>query len=67
MAQKSLVIPETYNREDGWDEWTIKFENIASVNNWRAEEKLKWIKVCLVGWAQEAFQGLPEEARDSYA
>ena len=57
------VLPETYNGEDGWDDW---IENIASVNSWNDEAKLKWIKVCLAGRAQKALQGLPEESRGSY-
>lgn len=66
MASKPLVLPETYNGEDGWDEWIVRFENIATVNSWRGEDKLKWIKVCLAGRAQKAFQGLPEGSRASY-
>ena len=66
MASKPLVLPETYKGEDGWDEWIVRFENIASVNNWNDEAKLKWIKVCPAGRAQKAFQGLPEVARTSY-
>ena len=66
MASKPLVLPETYKGEDGWDEWIVRFENIASVNSWNDEAKLKWIKVCLAGRAQKALQGLPEEARGSY-
>ena len=61
-----MVILETYSREDGWDEWIVRFENIPSVNNWSTEDKLKWIKVCLAGRAQKAFQGLPEATRESY-
>ena len=66
MASKPLVLPETYSGGDGWDDWIVRFENIASVNSWNAEAKLKWIKVCLAGRAQKAFQGLPEEARGTY-
>ena len=66
MASKPLVLPETYKGEDGWDDWIVRFENIASVNSWNDEAKLKWIKVCLAGRAQKALQGLPEETRGSY-
>ena len=31
-----------------------------------AEAKLNWIKICLVGRAQKAFQSLPEVARADY-
>ena len=66
MVRRPLVIPETYSGEDGWYEWIVQFENIASVNSWSTEEKLKWIKVLLAGRAQKAFQGLPEATRGSY-
>jgi len=63
---KPLVIPEAYQGGDGWDEWIIRFENVATVNEWDAAAKLNWIKVCLAGRAQKAFQGLPEASRDTY-
>ena len=39
---------------------------MATVNDWDAAAKLNWIKVCLAGRAQKAFQGLPERVRDTY-
>jgi len=63
---KPLIIPEAYQGGDGWDEWITRFENVATVNDWDAAAKLNWIKVCLAGRAQKAFQGLPEGSRDTY-
>jgi len=63
---KPLIIPEAYQRGDRWDDWITEFENVATVNDWDAAAKLNWIKVCLAGRAQKAFQGLPEGARDTY-
>ena len=37
-----------------------------TVNGWDAEAKLNWIKVCLAGRAQKAFQNLPEASRADY-
>ena len=39
---------------------------MAAVNDWDPVAKLNWIKVCLAGRAQKAFQGLPEGAKDMY-
>ena len=36
---------------------------MATINDW---DTANWIKVCLTGRAQKAFQGLPERARDMY-
>ena len=65
-TSKPLIIPEAYQGGDGWDEWITRFENVVTVNEWDAAAKLNWIKVCLAGRAQKAFQGLPEESRDTY-
>ena len=63
---KPLIVPETYQGGEGWDNWIARFENMATVNGWNAEAKLNWIKVCLVGRAQKAFQSLPEASRGEY-
>ena len=39
---------------------------MATVNGWDAEAKLNWIKVCLAGRGQKAFQSLPEASRAEY-
>ena len=64
--RKPLIIPETYQGGEGWDDWIAWFENVTTVNGWDAEAKLNWIKVCLAGRAQKAFQGLPEVSRADY-
>ena len=53
MARKPLVLPDTFDGEQGWDEWIIHFENIAAVNTWDADAKLQWIKVRLTGRAKK--------------
>ena len=63
---KPLIIPETYQGGEGWDDWITRFENVATVNGWNAEAILNWIKVCLAGRAQKAFQSLSEEAQSDY-
>ena len=63
---KPLIVPETYQGGEGWDDWIARFENVATVNGWDAEVKLNWIKVCLAGRAQKAFQSFPEASRTDY-
>ena len=63
---KPVVLPDSFTGEAGWDEWITHFENVADVNGWSAAQKLKWIKVCLTGRAQKAFQRLPEASRSDY-
>ena len=60
MARKPVVLPEPFNGETSWDEWSVHFENVAAVNEWNDEQKLQWLKVRLTGRAQKAFQRLPE-------
>jgi len=66
LRSKPLIILKAYQGGDGWDEWITRFENVATVNDWDAAAKLNWIKACLAGRAQKAFQGLLEGSRDTY-
>lgn len=66
MASRPLVLPESFNGEGKWEEWVYHYENVADVNGWDDDEKLKWMKVRLTGRAQTALQRLPEASRASY-
>ena len=65
---RPLVLPDTFSGGDGstWSEWKFHFENVATVNAWSEEDKLKWLKVRLTGRAQTAFQRLSTENKASY-
>ena len=64
---KPLVLPDSYDGSKSWDDWISHFENVADVNEWNDANKLKWVKVRLVGRAQKAFQHLGDEAKRDYA
>ena len=66
MASKPIVLPELFNGETPWDEWTIHFRNVADVNGWDADKKLQWLKLRLTGRAQKAFQRLPKASRATF-
>ena len=65
---RPLVLPDTFcgSSESNWTNWKCHFDNVASVNAWSEEDKLKWLKVQLTGRAQTAFQHLSEANRASY-
>ena len=63
---KPLVVPETYQGGNRWDNWIAQFETVATVNGWDAEAKLNWMNVCLAERAQNAFQSLPDASRSDY-
>ena len=53
-----------FSEEGNWDEWISHFENVTAVNAWDGDStKLKWLKVCLTGRAQQAFQQFTEESQ----
>ena len=66
MAAKPLVLPEPFNGDESWQQWSYLFNNVAAVNSWSDEDKLKWLKVQLIGRAQTAFQRLSEDNRASF-
>lgn len=63
---KPLVLPETYSGTEDWDDWCFHFENVAAVNGWDDAQKLKWLRVRLIGRAQKALHRLPETSRTTY-
>ena len=66
MAARPVVLPEPFNGNSSWEQWDYHFQNVAAVNEWDDDDKLKWLKVRLTGRAQIAFQRLPEDTRNDY-
>lgn len=63
---KPLVLPETFDGTQGWDEWYFHFENVAAVNWWDDTQKLKWLRVRLTGRAQKALLCVSKSSRVDY-
>lgn len=59
---RPLVLPETFDGACNWNDWYFHFENVASVNGWDSEQKLKWLRVRMTGRAQKALHRLPASA-----
>ena len=66
MVARPLVLPHPFSDEGSWEQWYFHFQNVAAVNDWNAENQLKWLKVRLVGRAQTAFQRLPDDTRADF-
>ena len=43
-----LLISDQFDGETNFDEWMSHFENVAELNGWTDEEKLRWLKVRLI-------------------
>lgn len=56
---RPLVTPDAFTGENSWTEWFFHFQNVSEINGWNEDDKLKWLKVRLIGRAQTAFQRLP--------
>ena len=66
MATRPIVLPDMYNGSLSWDDWICHFENVADVNDWDDDRKLKFLKARLVGRAQRVFQHLSGDTRGEY-
>ena len=64
---RPLVLPETFDGERDFDEWISHFEDVADLNGWNDGEKLRWLKVRLVGKARVAFNRLTHVTQQSFA
>jgi hypothetical protein len=60
------MLPDTFGGETSWEYWKLHFEDVAAVNEWTDEQKLKWLCVHLTGHAQKPFHRLPEDCTASY-
>ena len=38
---KPVVLPEPFNGETSWEDWKLHFEDVAAVNEWTDNQKLK--------------------------
>ena len=65
-SARPVVLPETFDGTQNWDEWVFHFENVAAVNGWTDADKLKWLRVRVTGRAQKALHLLPEASRETY-
>ena len=68
MVQRPLLLLEPYDETTGtWPEWAAHFENVAIINKWEsAEDKLKWLRVRLMGKAQITFLRFPEAVTNNF-
>ena len=61
MATRPSVVPDAFDGDRSWEQWSYNFANVALVNEWDDAAKLKWLKARLTGKAQIAFQRLSDE------
>ena len=66
MATKPPVIPELYTGEKSWDKWVDHFDSVSQVCGWDDANKLKWLRVRLMGRAGTVFRRLPEGTRADF-
>ena len=41
------MLPKAYSGETSCEDWAFHFENVATVNEWSAAQKLQWLRVRL--------------------
>lgn len=66
MAARPAVLPETFSGEGSFVDWLDHFETVAEVNEWGSAAKALWLRVRLVGRAQNAIKTLSEEEKADY-
>ena len=66
VAARPVVLPDQYSGEGNWSDWIDHFESVVTVNNWNADAKKLWLRVCLTGRAQKAYKRLSAETRDDF-
>ncbi len=67
MAARPSIVPDAFDGDGCWEQWSFHFTNASAVNEWDDAAKLKWLKVRLTGKAQTAFQRLPADTQERYS
>ena len=62
-----LLLPETFDGNGDFDAWIHHFEDVADLNGWSDEEKLRWLKVRLTNKAHVALNRFPHVTLQSFA
>ena len=64
MASKPLVLPETFQETESWEDWIEHYERVVAVNEWTLNtSKLKWLKVRLTSKVAAALKQFPKATR----
>ena len=67
MAAVPAVLPETFSGDGSFVDWLDHFEAVAEVNAWGNAAKALWLRVRLVGHAQNTIKSSNDEERAEYA
>ena len=62
---KPIILPDTFSEDGQWDDWAVHFEHCADINCWTEDDKLRFLKVRLIGRAQSVFQRLSDDQKDT--
>ena len=62
---KPIILPDTFSGEGRWDNWAVHFEHCANFNRWAEDDKLRFLKVRLIGRAQSVIQRLSDDQKDT--
>jgi len=61
-----LLLPETFDGNGDFDAWIHHFEDVADLNGWSDEDRLRWLKVRLTNKAHVALNRLPHVTLQSF-
>ena len=66
MAVRPAVLPENFSGGRSFMDWLDHFETVAEMNAWDSEAKALWLRVRLVGCAQNAIKTPSEKVNADY-
>ena len=67
LVEIPVLLPEKFNGNQNFNDWVSHFECTSKINWWNDDQKVLWLRVCMVEKAHVAYSRFSNEIQNSYS